>query len=63
MTQKEFEALLAVEGNTMRVWLYEKNIWIAEVNNENHAYPLEYVIGDDRDSALSLLMTTYYANN
>jgi hypothetical protein len=63
MTEKEFVALLNVEGKQLDVYQYEKSFWIGQITDKQTGDKDYSFAGDTRDDTIGLLAYKYYANN
>lgn len=63
MTEKEFEAVLAVDGYTLKTSQYEDKFWVATSTDSNTNRTKYSMSGSTKSDALALLYMAHYANN
>lgn len=63
MTEKEFEALLSIEGYKLKTSQYEDKFWVATSTDMNTNKTKYSMSGSSKSDALALLYMAHYANN
>jgi hypothetical protein len=63
VTEKEFKAVLSIDGYDLEVDKYEDTFWMARSVNKNTKETKYRIAGDTRADAIALLCTAHYANN